>query len=68
MRVELEILRFALARDNDVDYVRQKPKKEKKKKKKKENLIDVYGEKSLEECYEELKRMNVSELCIFYRT
>lgn len=59
MRVELEILRLALARDNDVEYKRQKPKKERKKKKEKPK-IDVLEGRTLEDCYEELKKINVN--------
>lgn len=62
MRVELELLRIALAIETKTKYVPPKPKKEKKKKKKKkgkkeeEEEIDI----NVEECYEELKTLNVS--------
>lgn len=61
MRVELEMLRVALAIETKQKYVPPKPKKEKKKKKKKEKKIeDVTEGRTLEECYEELKKFNVS--------
>ena len=64
MRIELELLRVALAVDNKTAYVRPKPKKEKKKKKKKrvKKEDDVSEGRSLKECYEELKSLNVNIL------
>lgn len=60
MRVELEILRFALSRDTDTEYKKQPTKKERKRKKKKEKeVVDVYDGKSYEECFEDLKKINV---------
>lgn len=61
MRVELEILKIALSRDNDTEYKKQAPKKEKKPRKKKEKEVpDVYDGKSYEECFEDLKKINVN--------
>jgi hypothetical protein len=62
MRIELELLRAALAKDRKKKYVRAKPKKPKKgkKKKKKREPEDVTEGRSLEDCYEELKSLNVN--------
>lgn len=69
MRIELELLRVALARDTKSKNVApkaKKPKKEKKKKTKKmkKPAVDVTEGRNLEECYEELKSMNVIYLLI----
>jgi hypothetical protein len=61
MRIELELLRVALAADKKEKYVplkRKKPKKAKKKKKREPK--DVTEGRSLDECYEELKALNVN--------
>lgn len=63
MRVELELLRVALAIETKTRYVPpkpKKPKKEKKKKKKRTSVEDVTEGKSIQECYKELKELNVS--------
>lgn len=60
MRIELELLRVALAVDNKERYVPLKPKKPKKEKKKRKEPVDVTEGRSLEECYEELKALNVN--------
>jgi hypothetical protein len=64
MRIELELLRVALAADKKTKYVPSKPKKPKKpkkgKKRKQKPAVDVTEGRSLEECYEELKALNVS--------
>jgi len=66
MRIELELLRIALAVDTKTKYVPPKPKKEKKKKKKKEKeVVDVFEDKSAEEHYQELRKLNVSSCYIF---
>lgn len=60
MRIELELLRVALAVERKTKYVppkHKKPKKEKKKKRK--PSVDVTEGRSLEECYDELKSLNV---------
>lgn len=60
MRIELEILRAALAFENNTRYVPPIPKKQKKKRrKKKKPEDDDTEERSLEECCEELKASNV---------
>lgn len=60
MRIELELLRVALAVDNKSRYVPLKPKKPKKEKKsKRDPSPDVTEGRSLDECYEELKSLNV---------
>lgn len=61
MRIELELLRMALSRDNKTQYTPAKRKKPKKEKKKKKEIveIDVTEDRSLEECFQELKDMNV---------
>lgn len=60
MRVELELLRVALARDTKQRYIPLKHKKPKKEKKKKRHeSVDVTEGRSLEECFEELKSLNV---------
>lgn len=62
MRIELELLRVALAVDNKTRYNPPKHKKPKKeKKKKRQESLDVTEERSLEECYEELKALKVSD-------
>lgn len=58
MRIELELLRFALTVDNKTRYNLPKRKKPKKKKKRKES-VDVTEGRSLDECYQELKKLNV---------
>jgi hypothetical protein len=63
MRIELELLRVALSKDERTKYIPQKRKKDKKKKKKKKNpreTIDLVSERGLNECYQELKSMNVN--------
>lgn len=60
MRIELELLRVALAKDNREPYVRLKPKQPKKEKKKKKMPEDVTEGRSFDECYEELKSLNVN--------
>lgn len=60
MRIELELLRVALAVERKTKYVppkHKKPKKEKKKNRK--PSVDVTEGRSLEECYDELKSLNV---------
>lgn len=61
MRIELELLRVSLAVDNKTTYVKPKPKKPKKDRKKKriKEDVDVTEGRSLDECYEELKLLNV---------
>jgi IQ and AAA domain-containing protein len=62
MRIELELLRLALSRDQRTKYKpskRKNPKKQKKKKKQRES-IDLVTEQGLEERYQELKSMNVN--------
>lgn len=61
MRIELELLRFALAVDTKSIYIRSKPKKPKKekKKRKRKSSVDVTEGRSLDECFEELKSLNV---------
>ncbi|XP_070498782.1 dynein regulatory complex protein 11-like [Chironomus tepperi] len=62
MRVELELLRIALAVDTKTKYVPPKPKKEKKKKKKKskeKEVVDVFEDKSAEEHYQDLRKLNI---------
>jgi hypothetical protein len=59
MRIELEILRVALSVDNKERYIPMKHKKPKKEKKKRRESEDVTEGRSLEECYEELKSLNV---------
>lgn len=65
MRIELELLRMALARDQRTKYKPPKhkkpPRKGKKKKKKKRESVDLVTERGLENCYQELKAMNVSD-------
>lgn len=63
MRIELEILRVALAVDQKTRYVppkHKRPKKEKKKRKSSE--VDVTEGRDLAECYDELKALNASRL------
>lgn len=61
MRVELELLRMALSKDMGMKYTPAKPKKPKKeKKKKKKEDLDVTEDRSLKECYDELKDMDVN--------
>jgi hypothetical protein len=62
MRIEFELLRKALAKDKKKRYKPQKPKKPKKEKRERapKKVFDATEGKSLEECYEELKEMNVS--------
>lgn len=61
MRIELELLRVALASDKKERYFPAKPKKPKKeKKKKKREPKDVTEGRSLDDCYEELKSLNVN--------
>lgn len=62
MRVELEILRHALAIDKNVEYKKPTHKKEKKKKKEKP-VEDAFEGKTLEECYKELLEIGVSKIC-----
>lgn len=63
MRIELELLRVALTIDTKTRYAPPKPKKPKKEKKRKSKSIDDVTEgRSLEECYDELKALNVSLL------
>lgn len=60
MRIELELLRVALAADNEEPYVfpkRRQPKKENQRKKKKS--VDLIEGRTLDECYAELKSLNV---------
>lgn len=73
MRIELEVLRFALSIDMKKPYQpskQKKPKKEKKKKGKKKqrkSLEDVMEGRSVDECYEELVKLNVGLDIIFFR-
>lgn len=64
MRIELELLRVALSRDKRTKYIPQKrkkqPKRDKKKKKSPRETIDLVNERGLNECYQELKSMNVN--------
>lgn len=66
MRIELELLRMALARDQRTKYKPPKhkkpPRKEKKNKKKQRESVDLVTERGLENCYQELKAMNVSDV------
>jgi hypothetical protein len=59
MRVELEILRHALAVDKNIEYKKPAHKKEKKKKKTKE-VEDAFEGKTMDECYKELLEMKVN--------
>ncbi|KAG5680638.1 hypothetical protein PVAND_010132 [Polypedilum vanderplanki] len=62
MRVELQLLRFALSLDLKKPYVPQKPKKpkkDKKKKKQRKSVVDIFEERSIEECFNELKELNI---------
>lgn len=59
MRVELEILRHALAKDKNILYEKPKAVKEKKKKKEKP-VVDALEGKSLDEWFIELTDMKVS--------
>lgn len=62
MRIELELLRVALAVDNKSKYIKAKPKKPKKEKKrrKRKPSLDVTEGRNLEDCFEELKSLNVN--------
>lgn len=59
MRIELELLRVALAVERKAKYAPPKHKKPKKEKKKRKPSVDVTEGRSLEECYDELKSLNV---------
>lgn len=60
MRIELELLRVSLASDKKEPYVKPNPKKEKKKRSKKpKKQPDALEGRSLEECYNELKALEV---------
>lgn len=60
MRIELELLRVSLAADKKEPYAKPKPKKEKKKRSKKpKKQPDALEGRSLEECYNELKALEV---------
>jgi IQ and AAA domain-containing protein len=65
MRIELELLRVALSRDKRTKHIPQKLKKpiKDKNKKRKENpreTFDLVIKRGLNECYQELKSMNVN--------
>lgn len=65
MRIELELLRMALARDQRTKYKppkHKKPPRKGKKKKKQRESVDLVTERGLENCYQELKAMNVSDV------
>ncbi|EDW70357.1 dynein regulatory complex protein 11 [Drosophila virilis] len=63
MRVEYELLRKALATDQNVPYKPQKVKKPKKKKgKKKKKPVDPTGDRTLSSLYNELKDEGVIEV------
>lgn len=64
MRIELELLRVALAVETKTRYVPPKHKKPKKEKKKRKPSADVTEGRSLDECYEELKSRNVIDSTI----
>lgn len=64
MRIEYELLRAALAKDQQKKYKpqkkkKQKSKKEKKNKKKKKGPPNLLEEKSIEELYKELEEMKI---------
>jgi hypothetical protein len=71
MRVELELLRYALSMDLNKNYVPQKPRKQKKDKKKKrprKSTYDVFEKRSVEECFIELTELNVDLLKPYHVT
>lgn len=60
MRIELELLRVALAKDNEEPYVYPKRKQAKEKRdRKKKKSVDLIEGRTLDECYAELKSLNV---------
>ncbi|XP_063709356.1 IQ and AAA domain-containing protein 1-like [Culicoides brevitarsis] len=65
MRIEYELLRQALAKDNKKKYKPQKPKKQRKKKakkgKKKKAQVDLLQENTVEELYQELLDLKIIE-------
>lgn len=61
MRIELELLRISMAADKKEPYVKPKPKKEKKKRSKKpKKPLDALEGRSLDDCYNELKALEVN--------
>lgn len=65
LRIEYELLRQALAKDNKKKYKPQKAKKQRKKKekgsKKKKTQVNLLEDQSIEELYQELVNLNVVE-------
>lgn len=68
MRIEYELLRQALAKDNKKKYKPQKPKKQRKKKgkkgkggKKKKGQVNLLEENTVEELYQELLDLKIIE-------